>query len=232
VNERVLIIDDDPTVHEVARGALEREGYIVYDAADGGAGLGVASLRGPALVVLDMMLPDISGETVLQEIRRRSRVPVLVLSAKGGDAEQRVRGLGLGADDYLPKPFSPRELVARAKALLRRAGGDLAERDLLAFDDGRLEIDTVRHEVRVDGRPREVTPSEFDLLLALAQYPGRVYSRGEIAYRLRGHDFDGDERVVDVHVRNLRRKIEADPARPRLVETVRGVGYRLGVDPA
>ena len=232
MNERVLIIDDDPTVQEVARGALEREGYIVYDAVEGAAGLGVASLRGPALIVLDMMLPDVSGEVVLQEIRRRSRVPVIVLSAKGGDAEQRVRGLGLGADDYLPKPFSPRELAARAKALLRRAGGDPAERDLLAFDGGSLEIDTVRHEVRVDGRPRDVTPSEYDLLLALAQYPGRVYSRGEIAYRLRGHDFDGDERVVDVHVRNLRRKIEADPARPRRVETVRGVGYRLGVDPA
>ena len=126
MNERVLIIDDDPTVQEVARGALEREGYIVYDAVEGGAGLDVAALRGPALIVLDMMLPDVSGETVLQEIRRRSRVPVIVLSAKGGDAEQRVRGLGLGADDYLPKPFSPRELAARAKALLRRAGGDPA----------------------------------------------------------------------------------------------------------
>src|SRR4051794_8481130 len=194
VNERILVIDDDLVVHEVARSALEREGFIVYDAVEGQAGLAVASVRGPALVVLDMMLPDVAGETILQELRRRSRVPILVLSAKG-DTEQRVQGLGLGADDYLPKPFSPRELVARAKALLRRAHGDLAERDLLTFDGGRLEIDSVRHEVRVDGVPCDVARSEFDLLLALAQSPGRPSTRNEIAYRLRGHDFEGDERL-------------------------------------
>jgi DNA-binding response OmpR family regulator len=230
MNERILVIDDDVVVQEVARGCLEREGFIVYDATEGQAGLAVASLRTPSLVVLDLMLPDVSGETVLQELRRRSRVPILVLSAKG-DTEHRVQGLGLGADDYLAKPFSPRELVARVKALLRRAHGHLTERSVLAFDGGRLEIDTLRHEIRADGERREVTPTEFDLLHVLSQYPGRVYSRDEIAYRLRGHDFEGDERVVDVHVRNLRRKIELDPARPRRVETVRGVGYRLGVDP-
>jgi DNA-binding response OmpR family regulator len=159
-------------------------------------------------------------------------VPILVLSAKGATTEERVAGLTLGADDYLAKPFSPRELAARVKALLRRAGGDHGGRDLLVFDGGRLEIDNVRHEVRIGGEPRDVTRSEFDLLLGLAQYPGRVYSRAEIAYRLRGDEYEGDERVVDVHVRNLRRKIEADPARPRCVETVRGVGYRLGVEPS
>ena len=231
MNERILIIDDDAVVHEIARASLERDGYIVQSATAGAEGLAVSAARGPALIVLDLGLPDMAGETVLTEVRRRSEVPILVLSAKGR-TEERVHGLGLGADDYLPKPFSPLELVARVKALLRRAGGACAPRDLLVFDAGRLEIDTVRHEVRVDGRPCGVTRSEFDLLIALAQYPGRVYSRAEIAYRLRGHDFDGDERVVDVHVRNLRRKIEADPAAPRCVETVRGVGYRLGVEPA
>jgi DNA-binding response OmpR family regulator len=231
MSERILIIDDDPVVQQVAGGCLERAGYIVYAARDGGAGLLLSATRGPALIILDMRLPDMSGETVLQEVRRRSRVPILVLSAKGA-TEERVQGLSLGADDYLPKPFSPRELAARVKALLRRAGGELAGRDLRAFDGGRLEIDSVRHEVRVDGAARGVTPSEFDLLNALAQYPGRVYSRAEIAERLRGYDFDGDERMVDVHVRNLRRKIEIDAARPRRVETVRGVGYRLGVDPS
>jgi DNA-binding response OmpR family regulator len=231
VNERILIIDDDAVVHEVARAALERDGYIVQSATDGMEGLAVTAARAPALIVLDLGLPDMAGETVLTDVRRRSEVPILALSAKGR-MEERVHGLGLGADDYLPKPFSPLELVARVKALLRRTGSGRAARDLLVFDVGRLEIDTVRHEVRVDGLARDVTRSEFDLLLALAQYPGRVYSRAEIAYRLRGHDFDGDERVVDVHVRNLRRKVEADAAAPRYVETVRGVGYRLGVEPA
>jgi DNA-binding response OmpR family regulator len=231
VNERILIIDDDAVVQQVARASLERDGYIVHCAGAGNEGLALAAARSPALIVLDLGLPDIAGESVLQEVRRRSAVPIIVLSAKGR-MEERVKGLGLGADDYLPKPFSPLELVARVKALLRRAGGRVTARDLLAFDGGRLEIDTVRHEVRVEGAPRDVTRSEFDLLVVLAQYPGRVYSRAEIAYRLRGHDFDGDERVVDVHVRNLRRKVEVDPAAPRCVETVRGIGYRLGVEPA
>jgi DNA-binding response OmpR family regulator len=231
VNERILIIDDDAVVRDVAQSALERDGYIVHAAEEGAGGIALSAARAPALIVLDLGLPDIPGEAVLQEVRRRSDVPIIVLSARGR-MEERVRGLGLGADDYLPKPFSPLELVARVKALLRRAGGRPAARDLLAFDGGRLEIDIVRHEVRVEGAPRDVTRSEFDLLYVLAQYPGRVYTRAEIAYRLRGDEFEGDERLVDVHVRNLRRKIEADPARPRCIETVRGVGYRLGVEPA
>jgi DNA-binding response OmpR family regulator len=178
------------------------------------------------------MLPDTTGEQILVEVRRRSRVPILVLSAKGA-TEQRVQGLGLGADDYLAKPFSPRELVARVKALLRRAGNGLTPRELLVFDDGRLVVDSIRHEVRVDGSARDVTPSEFNLLASLAQYPGRVYSRDELAYRLHGDDGDDlDPRTVDVHVRNLRRKIEDDSARPHRVETVRGIGYRLGVEPS
>jgi DNA-binding response OmpR family regulator len=229
VNERILIIDDDAVVQDIARSSLERDGYIVHSAADGGEGLALAASRSPALIVLDLGLPDVEGETVLQELRRRSEVPIIVLSARGR-TEERVKGLGLGADDYLAKPFSPIELVARVKALLRRAG-HTAARDLLAFDGGRLEIDSIRHEVRVNGEPCGVTRSEYDLLSVLAQYAGRAYSRSEIAYRLRGHDFDGDERLIDVHVRNLRRKIEVDPARPRCIETVRGVGYRLGAEP-
>jgi DNA-binding response OmpR family regulator len=231
MNERILIVDDDAVVQDVARASLERDGYIVHAATGGDEAMALTAARAPSLLVLDLGLPDVPGEIVLQEIRRRSQVPIIVLSAKGR-MEERVAGLGLGADDYLPKPFSPLELVARVKALLRRTGGDPAPRDLLAFDGGRLEIDSVRHEVRVDGRPRGLTRSEYDLLVVLAQYAGRVYSRAEIAYRLRGHDFEGDERMIDVHVRNLRRKIEDDPARPRCIETVRGIGYRLGVDPA
>src|SRR3954452_7943245 len=165
MNQRILIIDDDPTVQEVARGCLQRDGHIVYSAHEGAEGLALNVSRSPALIVLDLRLPDMPGETVLQEIRRRSAVPIIVLSSKGR-LEERVEGLGLGADDYLPKPFSPLELAARVKALLRRAGGRPAARDLLAFDGGRIEIDAVRHEVRVGGRPLELTPSEFDLLHA------------------------------------------------------------------
>src|SRR3954452_16516794 len=166
LNERILVVDDDPVVREVARGALEREGYVVYEAVEGGAGLDLAAARAPGLVVLDRMLPDVAGEIVLRELRRRSQVPILVLSAMG-DLDDRVEGLGLGADDYLPKPFSPRELVARVKALLRRSAGSPPERDLLVFDGGSLAIDTVRHEVRVGGAVRDLTRTEYDLLCVL-----------------------------------------------------------------
>jgi DNA-binding response OmpR family regulator len=231
MRERILIIDDDPAVHEVTGAVLERDGYIVSSATEGETGLALSMARMPALIILDLGLPDMPGEAVLRDIRRRSRIPILVLSSKG-ETEERVQGLSLGADDYLAKPYSARELVARVKALLRRASGEPIGRDLLAFDDGRLEIDLARHRVRVDGEPRDLTPTEFTLLFILAQYPGRVYSRGEIANRLRGQTFAGDERVIDVHVRNLRQKIEDEPTSPRRVETVRGVGYCLGVEPS
>jgi DNA-binding response OmpR family regulator len=231
MSDRILIIDDDPAVHEVSGACLERDGYIVSSATEGETGLALTAARTPALVILDLGLPDMSGESVLREIRRRSRMPVIVLSAKG-DTEERVTGLSLGADDYLAKPYSARELVARVKALLRRASGDPMGLDLLSFDGGKLEIDLARHEVRADGELRDLTATEFDLLMVLVQYPGRVYSRGEIASRLRGQTFARDERVIDVHIRNLRRKIESDPTLPRRVETVRGVGYRFGAEPS
>lgn len=230
MSERILIIDDDPVTCGLVQGALEREGFTLFQARDPDAGLAIAAHRAPALVILNFTLPGGQAERVLTELRRTSLVPVLLVGDVA-DSELLVRGLGLGADDHVPRPVCVRELMARTKALLRRANWGRAARELLAFDDGRLEIDGVRHEVRVEGESRPVTRSEFDLLLALAQQPGRAYSRQEIAYRLRGYDFDGDERVVDVHVRNLRRKIECDCERPRLVETVRGVGYRLGVRP-
>jgi DNA-binding response OmpR family regulator len=229
MNERILIIDDEPSIHEVVRAYLERDGFIVYSASDGRAGLELAMSKRPQLVVLDLMLPDISGEEICRQLRERSDVAILMLTAKSTE-DQRVEGLQLGADDYLTKPFSPRELVARVKAVLRRTGaGEMPLIELLRFDSGRLEIDNVRHEVRMAGEPVDLTPSEYKLLLALAQYPGRAYSRFELINRVQGHDFEGYERTIDAHVKNLRHKIEPDPHKPHYVETVQGIGYRLGL---
>lgn len=229
MNERILIVDDEPSIHEVVRAYLERDGFIVYSATDGREGLELAMSKRPQLVVLDLMLPDITGEEIARRLRERSDVPILMLTAKTSE-EQRVAGLQLGADDYLTKPFSPRELVARVKAILRRAGGgEMPLVDLIRFDSGRLEIDSVRHEVRIDREPVDLTPTEYKLLLALAQYPGRAYSRFELINRVQGHDFEGYERTIDAHVKNLRHKIEPDPHKPRYVETVQGIGYRLGL---
>jgi DNA-binding response OmpR family regulator len=223
---RILIVDDDPVVQGTVRAALEAEGYTVDSAYDGADGLLLSALRAPALIVLELALADRRGEQVLRELRRRSAVRVLVLSALGR-VEDRVRGLDLGADDYMVKPFGAVEVVARVEALLRRVPEAPARPDLLVFDGGRLEIDTRRREVRVDRCLRALTRSEFELLLALAEQPGRVQSRATIAGRLRRDRRAGDVHVVDVHVRNLRRKIEDDPARPRWIETIKGRGYRI-----
>jgi DNA-binding response OmpR family regulator len=226
-NKKVVVIDDEPSVQDVVRGYLERDGYLVYVAGNGADGLALAERMKPGLIVLDLMLPDVSGEEICRQIRTRSDVPILMLTAKATE-EERVGGLTLGADDYLTKPFSPRELVARVRAILRRAGG--AETPLvqkLSFDEGRLEIDTVEHQVTVDGESVDLTPNEYKLLVTLARYPGRVYSRFELISHVQGYDFEGYERTIDVHVKNLRRKIEPDPRHPRYVETVFGAGYRL-----
>jgi DNA-binding response OmpR family regulator len=232
MHERILLVDDDLAVHDVVRAYLERDGYIVYSATSGQEGLELTQIKQPSLIVLDRRLPDVDGEHICADVRRRSDVPILMLSAVGS-TEDRLAGFALGADDYVVKPFSPREVVARVKALLRRAG--CTEKPLgrlLSFDDGALQIDTVRHDVTVDGTLRPLTPTEYKLLVAVAQYPGRVYSRYEIINRIQGHEFVGFERTVDAHVKNLRRKIERNPAKPSFVETVRGVGYRLGATPA
>jgi two-component system response regulator ResD len=231
MHERILVIDDDPAVQDILRADLARHGYTAESALDGAHGLRLIASRAPALVVLELALPDMSGEHVIQEVRRRSALPILVLSARGS-VEDRVRGLDIGADDYMTKPFSPLEVLARVEALLRRAPKEAPERDLLVFDEGRVEIDIRRREVRIDRVSRNVTKTEFNLLLALAEHPGRVRSRAEIAYLVRSKNFNAGKRLVDVHIRNLRRKIEDDPARPRRVETIRGRGYRIGLNPA
>ena len=227
INKKIVVIDDEASVQDVVRGYLERDGYLVYVAGNGAEGLALAEKMEPGLIVLDLMLPDVSGEEICSEIRSRSDVPILMLTAKSAE-EERVGGLTLGADDYLTKPFSPRELVARVRAILRRSGGtDTPLVEKLSFDDGRLVIDTVEHEVLVEGKPVDLTPNEYKLLVTLARYPGRVYSRYELINHVQGYDFEGYERTMDVHVKNLRRKIEPDPRHPQYVETVFGSGYRL-----
>jgi len=226
-NKKIVVIDDEPSVQEVVRGYLEKDGYLVYVAGNGRDGLALAERTKPGLVVLDLMLPDVSGEEICREIRSRSDVPILMLTAKVSE-DERVGGLALGADDYLTKPFSPRELVARVRAVLRRTqGAEMPLVEVLSFDEGALEIDTVQHEVRRDGELVELTPNEYRLLVTLARYPGRVYSRFELINHVQGYDFEGYERTIDAHVKNLRKKIEPDPKHPRYVETVFGVGYRL-----
>ena len=226
-NKKVVVVDDDLSVQEVVRAYLEKDGYLVYVAGTAGEGLALAERVKPGLVVLDLMLPDRSGEDVCREIRERSDVPILMLTAKASE-DERVTGLAIGADDYLTKPFSPRELVARVRAILRRTqGGDQPLVELLSFDGGALEIDTVQHEVRHHGEPVELTPNEYKLLQTLARYPGRAYSRFELVNHVQGYEYEGYERTIDAHVKNLRKKIEPDPKQPRYVETVFGVGYRL-----
>lgn len=231
MNERVLIVDDEASVREVASAYLEREGFLLEIADSGTAALERIARRAPDLIILDLGLPGVSGEEVCRRVRRRSDVPILMLTAKASE-DQRVAGFELGADDYLLKPFSPRELVARVKALLRRSGSDAPLVAQRVFDDGRLLIDEAAHQVLVAGEPVALTPSEYRLLLALSEYPGRVYTRLQLIARVQGHDYEGYERTIDAHVKNLRRKIERDASHPSYVRTVLGTGYRFGGRPA
>jgi two-component system, OmpR family, response regulator ResD len=219
---RVLVVDDEPIVREVVARYLARAGYEVDTAADGDAALAAFDAETPDLVLLDLMLPRRDGFEVFEGIRRRSPTPVIMLTARG-DETDRVLGLDLGADDYVAKPFSPRELVARVGAVLRRAPAPLDS--ILAF--GELEIRGPSREVFLGDRQVELTPKEFDLLHLMASHPARVFTRLELLEKLWDFAFDGDPATVTVHVRRLREKIEADPSRPRRLVTVWGVGYRF-----
>jgi len=220
--ERVLIVEDEPGIRKVVRAYLERAGYEVLEAADGEQALELAASRRPALVILDLMLPGIPGEEVCRRLRRDSEVPIIMLTARAHE-DDRVAGLGLGADDYVVKPFSPRELVARVKAVLRRAGRPAGE----PLRRGDLVIDPERHEVRRGDEVIPLTASEFRLLYALAREPGRVFTREELVARVAGEDFEGYDRTVDAHVKNLRQKLGDSARQPRYVASVYGVGYRF-----
>ncbi len=219
----ILVIDDELNVREIASAYLERHGFEVRTASNGLDGLRLALETNPALVVLDIMLPILDGLEVLKRLRLERPTPVLLLSARG-DEFDRVLGLELGADDYLSKPFSPRELVARVKAVLRRGGMD-STGSLLQH--GALRLDGVTRSVTLEGHSIDLSALEFDLLHALLRSPGRVFKRDELIAAVWGEDFSGVDRVVDVHVSHLRRKLGDDVDHPRFVATVRGVGYRL-----
>jgi DNA-binding response OmpR family regulator len=223
----VLVVEDERKLRDFVRSYLERAGFTVLSTGSGAEAITMAADGAPDLVVLDLGLPDVPGETVARELRAGSAVPILMLTAKTAE-EDRIRGLELGADDYVTKPFSPRELVLRVQAILRR-GSSGSEQGVSSFGDGDLIIDEPQRLVTVHGRTVGLTPTEWGVLLALATVPGRVYSRFELINRVRGYEFEGYERTVDSHVKNLRRKIESDPAQPQIVQTVLGGGYRLGL---
>lgn len=222
----VLVVEDELKIRELLRSYLEREGWAVLTTGSGAEAITLAASAAPDLIVLDLGLPDVPGETVAAEVRRTSTTPILMLTAKAGE-EDRIRGLEFGADDYVTKPFSPREVVLRAQVILRRGSGGAAG-GRVSFGEGEVVVDEGRREVTVRDAPVELTPTEWGILTALATTPGRVYSRLELLNRVRGYEF-ASERAVDSHVKNLRRKIEADPRAPRIVETVLGAGYRLGL---
>lgn len=225
----VLVVDDEIRIRDLVRGYLERSGHQVLTAGSGAEALKVAARAVVDMVVLDLRLPDIPGEEVAREIRRRSDVPILMLTAKVNEHD-RIHGLEVGADDYLTKPFSPRELVLRVDAILRRGRTQSKPESTKSYGNRILAIDETAHRVSVNGQAVELTPTEWGVLLALAARPGRVCSRYELINQVRGYEFEGYERTVDSHVKNLRRKIETDPTNPVIVQTVTGVGYRLGIE--
>jgi DNA-binding response OmpR family regulator len=223
--QRVLVIDDDVTVAEVVARYLRREGFEVDRQTNGALGLAEALARPPDLLVLDLMLPGLNGAEVCRRLRAVAPVPVIMLTARGEERD-RVFGLELGADDYVAKPFSPRELTARAKAVLRRAGGDVRSGGSPRLIAGAIEVDTIAREARRDGLAVGLTAREFDLLAHLMSNPGRVLRREDILAEVWGFS-SGDASTVTVHIRRLREKVEADPSRPAHVSTVWGVGYRF-----
>ena len=223
VGKRVLVVDDDVKTVELVKLYLDRDGYRVLTAYDGVEALRLAREGHPDLIVLDLMLPGIDGLQVCRSLRQESDVPIIMLTAKTTD-QDKLTGLGLGADDYVTKPFSPRELAARVRAVLRRLPG---ERGPDRIQHGELTVDFTKYEAFLAGRPLNLTTVEFKLLGVLAREPGRVFSRAQLIEKALGYDFEGFDRTIDVHILNLRRKLEADPSHPRYIKTVYGAGYKL-----
>jgi DNA-binding response OmpR family regulator len=224
----VLVVEDEHKLRDFIRSYLERAGFTVLSTGSGAEAITMATDTAPDLVVLDLGLPDVPGETVARELRAMSAVSILILTAKAAE-EDRIRGLELGADDYVTKPFSPRELVLRVQAILRRGSPAAAAQGAASYGGGALVVDEPMRTVTVRGTPVQLTPTEWGILVTLATVPGRVYSRFELINKVRGYEFEGYERTVDSHVKNLRRKIEEDQGNPAIILTVLGGGYRLGL---
>ena len=222
--KRILVVDDEKQIVDIVRAYLSREGYQIMTAYDGPSALEMARREQPDLVVLDLMLPGLSGWDVCRKLREDSAVPIIMLTAREEIAD-RIVGLELGADDYVSKPFDPRELVARVRAVLRRGEPPDDPTEVINHGDLRIEVGT--RQVSVAGRGVELTPTEFDLLSVMARHPGRVFSRGQLLDRLQGDDYEGYERTIDSHVKNLRKKLAPDAAHPLYIATVHGVGYRM-----
>ena len=224
MNKVILVVDDEPKIVKQARDYLEQSGYRVLEAGDGKTAMAQARHERPDLVVLDLNLPGMDGLDVCRALRRESDVPIIMLTARV-DETDRLIGLELGADDYITKPFSPRELVARVRAVLRRVQGGVRQPGLIRAGD--LEIDLHGYRVSRGGEPIHLTRSEFNLLAVLAQHPGQTFSRAQLLDRVHGVAYEGFDRSIDAHIKNLRRKLEPDPAEPRYVLTVYGIGYRF-----
>ncbi|RJR52969.1 MAG: DNA-binding response regulator [Desulfobacteraceae bacterium] len=227
MNEKILVIEDEEKISKIVKSYLEQEGFSVSVAPNGGKALEMIE-KGYALVILDLMLPDMEGEAVCTSIRHSSDVPIIILTAKSSE-EERVRGLGLGADDYVVKPFSPRELVARVKAHLRRSRKN--DEQVLSFNSGLLRIDIPSMEVRKENETVTLTKTEFNILLHLARRPRTVISRLQIINKVMGYEFEGYDRVIDAHIKNIRRKIETNPQEPMFITTIYGVGYKFIGEP-
>lgn len=222
--KRILVVDDEKKIVEIVKAYLEREGFKVTSAYDGRTALDSARRQHPDLIVLDLMLPEISGFDVCRALRKDSDVPIIMLTARD-ETTDKIVGLELGADDYVTKPFDPKELVSRIKAVLRRSQGQIAARNTLHIAD--LEIDVSKRLVKRGAEVIELTPIEFDLLKAMAEHPGQVFTRLQLLDRVQGEAYEGYDRTIDSHIKNLRKKIEPSPERPRYIITVYGVGYKL-----
>ncbi len=225
---KILVVEDERKIVDVVRSYLEHEGYEVHAAYDGEQAMLLFDKEQPSLVILDLMLPDITGEDICKAIRKQSRVPVIMLTAKV-EEEDILKGLDIGADDYVTKPFSPRQLVARVTAVMRRVVEDTAVlSNMISFNNGDLTVDNLRHEVKKRGQPVYLTPNEYRILQTLMKYQKKAFTREELIDIALGEDFDGFDRTIDTHIKNLRQKIEGDPKHPQYIQTVFGVGYKFG----